>query len=611
MPDISSTEEKNRRILIIDDNESIHQDFRNILRPAQDVSDDFAASRAALFEQESKPSRMHDAFIIDSAHQGQEGLEMVRRAIEESHPYAMAFVDMRMPPGWNGLDTIYHIWKEYPELQVVICTAYSDNSWDEIVEKLGCTDQLLILKKPFDNVEVRQLVYALTEKWHLAQKAKLKTQELMEMVRSRTKDLEDMHQELLGINESLATAKQAAEDANRSKSMFLANMSHEIRTPMTAIIGYTEIILEEDVEKSAPSERIDSLDAILHNGRHLMTIINDILEISKIEAGKLKVEPIKCTISTMLCDVMAMMHIRAGEKGLYLTSDFTGLIPETIVTDPNRMRQILINLIGNAIKFTAKGGVHLNVKYLGDDKDNPKMQFDIIDSGIGLTKKQIESLFQPFTQADPTTNRDFGGTGLGLVICRRLAHLLGGDVVITKSEPGKGSTFRVTVSTGPLGDMKLITPNVETKIITKVRPEHEPPKPRQPIHCRVLLAEDYMENQRLIALILSKAGMDVTVADNGKIALDKALEAQARGESYDVVIMDMQMPVMDGYEATRLLRSDGYKLPIIAMTAHAMPGDQNKCIEAGCDSYLSKPICREELLDTLQAIVNSKTKVKS
>lgn len=610
MPDTSNMIEKNRRILIIDDNESIHQDFRNILKPKENVAADLAASKAALFEQENKPARAQDIFTIDSAHQGQEGLEKVRSAIAEGHPYAMAFVDMRMPPGWNGLDTIYHIWKEYPELQVVICTAYSDNSWDEIVERLGCTDQLLILKKPFDNVEVRQLVYALTEKWYLAQKAKLKTQELMDMVRSRTMDLEDMHKELLGINENLATAKQAAEEANRSKSMFLANMSHEIRTPMTAIIGYTEIIREEDVEKSAPPERINSLDAILHNGRHLMTIINDILEISKIEAGKLNVEPVKCPISTVLCDVMAMMHIRAGEKGLYLTSDFSGLIPETIVTDPNRVRQILINLIGNAIKFTAKGGVHLNIKYLDDDKAYPKMQFDIIDSGIGLTEEQIESLFQPFTQADATTTRDFGGTGLGLVICRRLARLLGGDVVITKSEPEKGSTFRSTISTGPLGDVKLITPNVLTETPVKVRPEHVPQKLRQHLHCRVLLAEDYMENQRLISLILSKVGVDVTVADNGKIAFDKAIEAQTNGTPFDVIIMDMQMPVMDGYEATGLLRSNGYKLPIIAMTAHAMPGDQDKCLQAGCDNYLSKPICRDELLDVLQELVSRKTTVQ-
>jgi len=601
MPETCSNGEKNRRILIIDDNESIHQDFRNILRSAEDVSDDLAESKAALLECETAPTQQKDTFIIDSAHQGKEGLQMVCRAIEENHPYAMAFVDMRMPPGWDGLDTIAHIWEKYPELQVVICTAYSDHSWDEIVERLGCTDQLLILKKPFDNVEVRQLVYALTEKWQLAQKAKLKTQELMAMVRSRTQDLEVAHQELLGINKRLANAKRTAEEANRSKSMFLANMSHEIRTPMTAIIGYTELIREEDSQNQMPIERIGALDTILRNGRHLMTIINDILEISKIEEGKLKVEPVKCTVSSILADLRAMMHIRAGEKGLYLTSDFTGLIPETICTDPNRLRQILINLIGNAIKFTAKGGVHLNVKYLNDD-ENSQIQFDIIDSGIGLSEEQIERLFQPFTQADTTTTRDYGGTGLGLVICRRLAHLLGGDVVIAKSEPDKGSTFRVTVATGFHDDVKLITPNVEADTVNKELQQRKPSGPRPPIHCRTLLAEDYMENQRLISLILNKAGVDVTAVDNGQIACEKATEAQARGEPFDVILMDMQMPIMDGYEATRRLRDEGCTTPIIAMTAHAMPGDQKKCLQAGCDNYLTKPICREELLDFVQQI---------
>ncbi len=602
MPHTNGEDAKNRRILIVDDNESIHQDFRNILKPAEEVSDDLAASKAALLEDKAGPARHKDTFIIDSAHQGQEGLEMVRRAIEEGHPYAMAFVDMRMPPGWNGLDTIARIWKEYRELQVVICTAYSDHSWEEIVERLGCTDQLLILKKPFDNVEVRQLVYALTEKWQLAQQAKMKTQELMEMVRSRTSDLETAHQELLGINERLVSAKRAAEEANSSKTMFLANMSHEIRTPMTAIIGYTEIIRDEDVQNQMPPERIDALDTILRNGRHLMTIINDILEISKIEAGKLKVEPVACTVSAVLADVMAMMHIRAGEKGVYLTSDFTGPIPETIRTDPNRLRQILINLIGNALKFTDKGGVHLNVEYLAD-AEHPQMQFDIVDSGIGLTKEQCERLFQPFTQADTTTTRDYGGTGLGLVICRRLAHLLGGDVTIARSEPGKGSTFRVTVATGPLDDAKLITPNIEVSKVADERQQGQASAARPPIHCRILLAEDYMENQRLISLILNKAGADVTAADDGKIAYEKALEAQNRGEPFDVILMDMQMPVMDGYEATRRLRDEGYKGPIIAMTAHAMLGDKEKCLRCGCNGYLSKPICRKELLDAVQRAI--------
>ena len=606
MPDTNNDGARNRRILIIDDNESIHQDFCNVLRSTQNVSEDLVAKKAALLEGEAKTAPRDDNFIIDSAYQGQEGLEMVRRAIEEGRPYAMAFVDMRMPPGWNGLDTIAQIWKEYPELQVVICTAYSDHSWDEIVERLGCTDQLLILKKPFDNVEVRQLVYALTEKWHLAQKAKLKTRELMSMVRSRTQDLENTHQELLEINKRLEEAKWSAEEANRSKTMFLANMSHEIRTPMTAIIGYTEIIREEDEQNNMPPERITALDTILRNGRHLMTIINDILEISKIEAGKMKVEPVECSISSVLADVMAMMHIRAGEKGIYLSSDFTGLIPETIRTDPNRLRQILINLIGNAIKFTDKGGVHLNIRYLDDDPRDPLMQFDVVDTGIGLTEEHCEKLFQPFTQADTSTGQNYGGTGLGLVISRRLANLLGGDVSIAESEPGKGSTFRVTVSTGPLGDTKMITPNIDTSAIGEKLQRQEKRGPWPPIHARVLLAEDYMENQRLISLILNKAGADVTVADNGKVAYEKAIKAKNEGKPFDAILMDMQMPVMDGYQATQRLRSENYTEPIIAMTAHAMAGDQEKCLKTGCDSYLSKPICREELLDALQKIVDRK-----
>ena len=249
--------------------------------------------------------------------------------------------------------------------------------------------------------------------------------------------------------------------------------------------------------------------------------------------------------------------------------------------------------------------MHLNVKYLDGDVDNPQIQFDIIDSGIGLTKEQCERLFQPFTQANVDTNRDYGGTGLGLVISRRLANLLGGDVSIADSEPGKGSTFRVTVSTGPVKDKKLIIPNIDTHEMEEKHRRREKQGPRPPIHCRALLAEDYMENQRLISLILNKAGVDVTVADNGKIAYEKAVEAQKNGTPFDVILMDMQMPVMDGYQATERLRNEKYTGPIIAMTAHAMPGDQEKCLKCGCDNYLSKPICREELLDMVQILAES------
>ena len=407
-------------------------------------------------------------------------------------------------------------------------------------------------------------------------------------------------EELRGYTVALESAnkasdefRDAAEAANRAKSEFLANMSHEIRTPMTAILGFSDVLLGNLVEE----ENVSATNTIKRNGLYLLELVNDILDLSKIEAGKLEIERIACSPAKLVGDVASTMRARAEAEGLPLQIEYVGPIPETIICDPTRLRQILINLVANAVKFTEAGSVRLVTRLVQSTARPPSLRFDVIDTGIGMTQEQASRLFQPFTQADASTTRKFGGTGLGLTISKRLAEMLGGDITVS-SAAGKGSTFSVSVETGPLGGVQILE-NVAEAVAERRQKAEASVAPAVKLDCRILLAEDGPDNQRLISFVLKKAGADVTLAENGLIARDKALAAEEAGEPFDVILMDMQMPVMDGYTATQDLRDFGYTRPIIALTANAMTGDDEKCFRAGCDGYATKPIDRAKLFATI------------
>ncbi|MCX7425225.1 MAG: PAS domain S-box protein [Planctomycetia bacterium] len=417
--------------------------------------------------------------------------------------------------------------------------------------------------------------------------------ELIEDITDRKlahEQLQNYATELEATNKALDKAKHLAQAANHAKSEFLANMSHEIRTPMTAILGYADLMLDENVGRTTR----EHVAVIKRSGEHLLKVIGDILDLSKIEAGKLQIEPTRCSPVQLVAEVVSLMRPRAAAKQLKLKTELAHPLPETVFTDPLRLRQVLVNLVGNAIKFTDRGEVRLAVRF-ASDAGPPRLCFDVTDTGIGMNEEQIGRLFQPFSQVDNSSTRKFGGTGLGLCISKHLAEALGGNIEV-RSEPGKGSTFSVTIDPGPLDAMHMMR-NPQEALLDRP-PSAIAATPHKIVLCgRILLAEDGLDNQRLISLLLRKAGADVSLVENGQLAVEAALAAREAGEPFDVILMDMQMPVLDGYEATRQLRALGYTGRIVALTAHVMAEDCQRCLDAGCNDYLSKPCRRRDLLE--------------
>lgn len=508
-----------------------------------------------------------DGVEIISANSANEALEMLLK-----HEIALALLDVQMPI-INGfsLARLMRSAERSKTIPIIFITA-SERTGADIFEgyERGAVDYLL---KPLDPHIVRNKVRVFVELDRKSKALKAKTADLAQKLRE------------------VEILKAEAEAANQAKTRFLANMSHEIRTPLGAVLGFSELLKLED---QPINERQSYVVAIERNGKLLLKLIDDILDLSKIEADKIEAERNTISMTELVTDLRAVHELKANERGIAFEVESYGHLPKQIVSDPLRIKQILNNIVGNAIKFTQKGKVAITISYDSESTSGPRLlRFNVADTGCGLTSVEAARLFQPFMQADSSTKRKFGGTGLGLTIAKRLAQLLGGDVVLMQSEKNLGSSFEVSIDPGRV-DNGILANGVD--ILKPVASNSTSVALDQQIlkGTRVLVVDDAFDNRTLLSRILHHAGAEVEVAENGEEAVTKALTG-----NFDVIFMDIQMPVMDGYEAIHSLRMQGYSRAIIALTAHAMKSDLDKCLAAGSDRSLSKPIGRAGLIDNV------------
>ena len=468
--------------------------------------------------------------------------------------FEVALVELNLPDS-QGLATLIRLHEQCPALPIVILTTIADEDLAITAIQQGAEDYLIKEAVHFALIS-RSIRYAVERK---------------------------------RIEVELQAATETALAASAAKSEFLAHMSHEIRNPLTAMVSYAEMLLEPQLSRE---ELRASAETIRRNGLHLLDVVNDILDISKIESRHFEVERIECSPSQLVADVIDMFQVRARAKGLALAVRWEPGVPATIFSDPLRLKQILVNLVSNAVKFTERGEVRVAVRQAAPvaSRVEPDLEIAVTDTGLGLSPEQRERLFVAYQQSEAWTSRQFGGTGLGLAISRELARKLGGDIAV-ESAPGLGSTFTVRVAAGQTraGNPAQPRRNIEAVLADGAAGKAE-------LCGRILLAEDGPDNQRLIASLLRAAGANVDIADDGRQAVEKALAALHAGQPHDLILMDMIMPHLDGFTATRQLRQAGFTQPIVALTANSASRARQECLAAGCDDFATKPIDRATLV---------------
>jgi two-component system sensor histidine kinase/response regulator len=577
IPSNSPASESPHRILVVDDNRAIHEDFRKILSGDSEV-DDFEDEDAAFFGT-SPAAPKKTQFLLDFASQGLEALEMVIAAKEKGLRYSLVFMDVRMPPGLDGIETTSRLWEVDPDLQVIICTAYSDYSWESMIERLGKTDRLLILKKPFDVVEVIQGAHALTGKWLLLQQTRLHAEKLEAAVQTRTSELE----KTLG---ELSVARDEALESVRLKSRFLANMSHEIRTPMNGVMGMAELLLHTPLD---PDQR-DYIDTIRGSADLLLKLINDLLDSSKIESGSLHFEANDFDLNMVVEGTLDIVASIARHKGLELAGHIDKDAFPHLRGDSGRLRQVLTNILSNAVKFTNEGEVILSVSTLEDTETETRLLFEVRDTGIGIAKELSLRIFEPFVQADGSDARKYGGTGLGLSISRQIVEALGGEIGV-ESEPGKGSRFWFSTTFQKQTDTALKTPAISGF----------------PENSRVLVVDDNSTNRGILQLQLSNLQVNSTGVSSADEAMEMLRKENAGPSPFTLALLDMHMPGMDGLSLARLLKSDPAtaRTRLILLSSLGDHVAESTLTGAGVEGHLVKPLKQTRLRTTLTALLGS------
>ncbi len=564
-----SHNETRHRILIVDDSAAIHGDFLKILGD-DPVSDQLAREEAEIFGSD-EPSTARAAFDLDFAFQGEEALEKTRNALAEGKQYAVVFMDVRMPPGWDGIETSVRLWEIDADLQIVICTAFSDYSWEAVVARLVRSDQFLILKKSFDPIEAIQCAHALCAKWEQTRRIRDHADHLEKTVVERTAELVEM--------------RDAALESANAMSRFLANMSHEIRTPMNGVIGMAELLSHTSLEDT----QRDYVDTIRHSADVLLDIINDILDSAKIESGKFVCETVDLDLRVVVETTLDTLASSAQQKEIELAGHVEPGVFPLLRGDPGRLRQILTNLVGNAIKFTSEGDVSVIARHVRESESHAVIRFSVRDTGIGIAPDDIGKIFDPFAQADSSDTRRHGGTGLGLTICRQLVEAMGGTIGV-ESEVSSGSTFWFELTL--------------EKQVNPIRTDDT----AIPLHSgiRVLVTDDNPTNRDILMQQLSNLGMLPATAAGGAEALGLLQSAAAGGEPFEIAIIDMQMPEMDGITLAKAIRTDPAVAAVRVILLSSL-GDHltNSALrDAGIENYLVKPIKQTRLRDLLAAMLN-------
>lgn len=559
---MKARELSNRRILILDDNESIHQDFRKLLVSEQDEK--LHSLEAKLFGNRPEKKQPSDKlnFNIDSAFQGEQGVEMIKEANDQGNPYSLAFVDIRMPPGWNGVKTIQEIRKIDSNIQVVICTAYSDYSWQQLTDILGHSSSLLVLKKPFDAIEVQQIALALTEKWRLSEIVGLKMSELEEMVAIQTERLVK---------------------TNRQKDEFISAFSHELRTPLNAISGYTSALINRDSTGLSESQ-LSSITQIDTSSQTLLGMINDLLDLARFDSRDQTLNPCRIFPVQLFESVIRMLGPHWNRKNIKIDLHHDPYLSE-ILGDELKLKQIFMNLIFNAIKFSSTGGqITLTTKVNPDES----VSISIADNGMGIELDIQEQIFDRYFQANKVKDEHLGGVGIGLSVAKNLAEMHGGTITF-ESEPEIGSVFIVTL---PQQALKEQLQAIGTQS------EQEEENSRSISGTRVLVVDDNALNRELLVSLLEHCGATVDIAVNGQEAIEKVSEYRP-----EVILMDLLMPVMGGIEATRQLKASSSlsSIPVIAVTASIDNTTLSDAREAGCFACLSKPVKEGELTEIVSA----------